>query len=1807
MWSPAILLLLVGVAFANHQNGYKEGKEYTYKVRSRTLAALNSQSKQFTGVVMEARLTVQSNGQETLRAKITQPRYSQIHTRLDDGWDSDIPNSQNNLQNFPLNSEPFEIKMKNGVVRELIVNRNLKTWEVNVLKSIVSQMQVDTEGQNAKKSKHNHLPEGKQPFAMFKVMEDSVGGECEVLYDISPLPEHVLRNNPELAPLPDFRDDGDMISLVKTKNYSNCEQRVSFHSGLNGRDKLEPGSNDNGKYLSRSSVSRVILSGNLKKYTIQSSVTINKVVLNPDQHEFQQGIVASKMNLTLHSVESISEEISAPSNPQSAGNLVYNYNNPFESSSSRWTHKSRKHWSNDNDSQEDDKKKNRRKHNDYGNSDESSSNSDSSENSNENNDNDDDYLQPKPKLTDAPHNPMLAYFIGNNGQSIQKNNKVDAVKSSRNIAQQIGNEMQQPDSMPDEQTLEKFSILTRLIRTMNADQIANAQRDLYEKPRSHNQVIRDKEDQNVRRNAWLAFRDAVAQAGTGPALVNIRQWVQSKQIEGMEAANVIDTAAKSTQTPTPEYMDTFFDLATMQMTVDQPTVRNAAILSFADLVRHAIVNKQSAHNRYPVHAFGRFISKKKSNLHDKYIPYIAKELKSAIESGSSKKIQLYSTALGRTAHPRMLSVFEPYLEGKKQVSMYQRLVMVLSMNKLASIYPKIARSVLYKIYSNNADDSEVRTAAVYLLMKTNPSASMLQRMAEYTNYDSSKQVNSAVKSTIKSLAQLDTQDDDLSDAAKAAEPLLTPEDYRPQFSRMLLAGTQDSQTDSGYSIEANYIGSTDSIIPKGIYLNINPIYRGLQVPQMQFGASVSSVQNMFNFMGDKLSNFNQKISKSKQKAQQEKLSPENIINALGIQGDDAEQVEGLIFMNTRHGNHFLSFDNHSMEQIPKQLKQMEEAMKEGRSFNETKLSNYEVTMSFPMETGWPLTFTLQIPTVMSVNGKLKTKSENDSGNQSPIPKSATISGKMRFIYAMKIQKRLSFVVPFESQEYTVGVDRNLQIHLPVRSEIEFDRKKQEAVLRLQPIGDEQEYKVLQYKTQPFTSKHDILSLQPVQTDRNTHTIHKDRATSSQIEFNDKHNQQRLQFHWERQPSRSNDNQANENRHLREKAMDAANKLARSMAILYNPNEPEKSEYEKYSVKVASKSDISAEMRISYDSLTSENSNKADDSDSWSPKAKVPNLESNLNEQERKHKLLKEAAKNINFANAKAVDISLEVTGGVQTSATVTVAASSSNIDEKSRFLVVASAKTNEGKDYYLSAGFEARSPNTDSLDYEESLKANTPRELDGEIQYGKGSDRNNEQSQNKIRIQGKAKLSEERKKEIRLSRDAQFCSKQESQNGNKMSKSCQKVNQRASTVDKGELTIKFEKESTAKEMAMSVLDTVESISQNVITVEKDRQDKEDKNEIKVAFEMLSKDRKMDVTVKTPEGKLRLKKIYNIQNNDNDEELEDEIMTNTCHLDKTEAETFDNHRYDLELGKCWYVAMTANPKNDPDRSGQQLDLPEDMHVTILTREDDNGNKELKVTLGDNEVNLWGSSSRRVQVKVNNEKIEYSKQNSYQEKKNGDILFELLELQDKSVQLISDRYDVKITYDGSRAEIKAGSKYLESVRGLCGNNDGDLNNDQQTPKGCLLRKADEFAATYALLKDKYCDDSVRQKAEKTKSSKCHYQSTRLGNVISEQEAGRETQRNDNRDDSSNEESRCMSHRTKIIKTENEICFSLRPVPSCSSSCRPKNVKTKNIQFHCVNKSSAAEKVAQRIEKGANPDLSQKSVSKVEEFNIPISCKA
>ena len=107
-----------------------------------------------------------------------------------------------------------------------------------------------------------------------------------------------------------------------------------------------------------------------------------------------------------------------------------------------------------------------------------------------------------------------------------------------------------------------------------------------------------------------------------------------------------------------------------------------------------------------------------------------------------------------------------------------------------------------------------------------------------------------------------------------------------------------------------------------------------------------------------------------------------------------------------------------------------------------------------------------------------------------------------------------------------------------------------------------------------------------------------------------------------------------------------------------------------------------------------------------------------------------------------------------------------------------------------------------------------------------------------------------------------------------------------------------------------------------------------------------------------------------------------------------------------------------------------------------------------------------------------------------------------------------------------------------------------------------------------------------------------------MINERDTGRENQQSD--EPNSGENKHCTHHRTKVLRAENEICFSIRPLPVCSSHCRPVGTIDKRIPFHCVANTNAAEKVAERVENGINPNLGSKLVSRFEDYQIPIYCK-
>lgn len=601
-------------------------KEYRYNLWTRTVTAIPELKNQWVGVIGTGKLTIRPQSNDVLVGKLENVKYAQVHHELSGGWDEFIPKEQLEFVPAQMNEKPFEVRLRNGVIHSIAVDKTMTNNDINQLKAALSQLQVDIRGQNLIKSKYNQLPEdGINSQAVYKVMEPTVTGKCETLYDISPLPEYLIQTHREWAPLPHLKGNGMHFKIVKTKNYDHCEHRLGYHFGLSGANEWKVNTNTMGEAVSKSAISDVIVSGKLDEYTIQSSVTVNKVIAKPGQNDQKHAEVVGAVNLTLESVQETHERPQVlPKQLIDVGNLVYTYDLPSDPTNKvRPMGDSSEEYVDDTENENVLLRKRNRKNqssSEAGDIDEV----DALKNDNiypresttghrrprsvlENTDeeamedkeiddaavfgvkkqlkrleakyrlpkywseNHEEFYQPKPTLKYAPELPLLPMFIGYRGQSIQNVKQIDVYEITRKLAQEIANDMQNANEIPLKNTLTKFNILSEVIRTMEMKQIEKLADEFYfdeSEAKTTDDNVSEGWNSNehkytddrvyVRSVTWKVFRDAVTEAGTGPAITLSMRWIQQRKIRGEDAAQLIAAWPKTIREPTEDMQRAFY-------------------------------------------------------------------------------------------------------------------------------------------------------------------------------------------------------------------------------------------------------------------------------------------------------------------------------------------------------------------------------------------------------------------------------------------------------------------------------------------------------------------------------------------------------------------------------------------------------------------------------------------------------------------------------------------------------------------------------------------------------------------------------------------------------------------------------------------------------------------------------------------------------------------------------------------------------------------------------------------------------------------------------------------------------------------------------------------------------------------------------------------------------------------------------------------------------------------------------------------------------------------------------------------------
>lgn len=230
---------------------WKLNQEYRYDIQARTLTGIPELKDQYVGIVTKGQLLVQVKSQSQLVGQLSHVQNAHFHQELSE-WYQEIPQEQLSYKESPINNKRFVITHTRGVIQNVTVPASMTNEEVNQLKAILSQLQIDASGKRAISCRHNQWPElaNNKPTGSFKVMEPSVTGECETHYSVSPLPDYVNAYQVQEELDESIKVQGKLIEIVKTMNYSNCDTRSGFHYGITGDSDFKPNTNQMGDFLS---------------------------------------------------------------------------------------------------------------------------------------------------------------------------------------------------------------------------------------------------------------------------------------------------------------------------------------------------------------------------------------------------------------------------------------------------------------------------------------------------------------------------------------------------------------------------------------------------------------------------------------------------------------------------------------------------------------------------------------------------------------------------------------------------------------------------------------------------------------------------------------------------------------------------------------------------------------------------------------------------------------------------------------------------------------------------------------------------------------------------------------------------------------------------------------------------------------------------------------------------------------------------------------------------------------------------------------------------------------------------------------------------------------------------------------------------------------------------------------------------------------------------------------------------------------------------------------------------------------------
>jgi len=655
-----------------------------------------------------------------------------------------------------------------------------------------------------------------------------------------------------------------------------------------------------------------------------------------------------------------------------------------------------------------------------------------------------------------------------------KSNHITVEQVTQQV-RKIAHELENLENEQSPMVLANAITLKRHIRRLNYQQIEQVYEQVAQQSKTAKRVA----------------VDAMVMAGTNPAIMVVKKLIEAEQLQGEEAALALQQIPTTVQTPHYTLLEEF-----RKICKSSPAQRNSQIyttcwLSFGTLVGIAANGTGNTRptpyyvpeNAYaPVEVEQRFLNEMAQELH-------------RVNHHWQKLVMI--EALANTLDPEVIDIVKPFISGQKTNCPILRSKAIYALTGAARITPNKVMRALSPIFFNTQEQTEVRTAALSVILRSHPKQHFLSKLAASTWTEPSQQVGSFVYSTLKNLAQADHKclKDLRTQAVQALE--LANQDFDGNYldsQNLYFDDAKMAEYQMYSTIQAKWIASNESIIPTKIFVGQNKTVAGLNYQPFQFAANIKGADEILNrVFGPKSAFFpiNSARDLFRSEEREQNKGFRQLAQALNINQNERETSDFLVnvwfkLMDSQTRNFHINKE--AIKNLINGNNAAGKALNElvfgpGLNINYNKIFlSAERQLQYPTPLGVSILIHSQTPVLVGAKGHLNVELEQARTPNSQIPTSARLSANIRPTLILKSLKTMGVMLPFDKTYAAAGVNRKVIISPSIKGHVKIDLAEGKVSLEAQPRHQSEGKSALplfKFQVKPFTALHKYKENKPI--------------------------------------------------------------------------------------------------------------------------------------------------------------------------------------------------------------------------------------------------------------------------------------------------------------------------------------------------------------------------------------------------------------------------------------------------------------------------------------------------------------------------------------------------------------------------------------------------------------------------------------------------------------------------------------------------------------------------------------------------------